>query len=53
MPPKHRPSPPIPKPLEFLVRTRWLPFVLFWALVLGGVAFSQLYRPEASVMRSN
>jgi hypothetical protein len=35
MPPKHRPTPPIPKALEFLTKTRWLPFVLLWGLILG------------------
>lgn len=35
MPPKHRPSPLIPKGLEFATSTIWLPFTLFWVLVLG------------------
>ena len=35
MPPKHRPTPPIPRALEFLTTTRWLPVMLFWSLVFG------------------
>ncbi len=35
MPPKHRPTPPIPSRLEFLLRPWWLPVLLFWALVFG------------------
>ena len=35
MPSKHRPTRPIPKSLEFLARTRWLPFLLLWVAILG------------------
>ena len=33
LPPKHRPTPPIPRQLGFLFRPWWLPFLLFWMLV--------------------
>ncbi len=42
MPPKHRPTPPIPGALEFLTTTRWLPVMLFWSLVFGITYFIRL-----------
>jgi len=44
MPPKHRPTPPIPPRLEFLTRIRWLPIVLIWTLILGVTYFFWLFR---------
>ena len=44
MPAKHRPTPPIPQRFEFLTRTRWLPVILFWALILGITYFVWLFR---------
>ena len=35
MPPKHRPTPPVPGSMEFLTRTLWLPVLLFWMLVMA------------------
>jgi hypothetical protein len=35
MPPKHRPTPPIPGTFEFLTTPRWLPVLLFWLLIFG------------------
>ena len=35
VPPKHRPTPPIHKSLEFLVHPWWMPFVLFWVAVFA------------------
>ena len=35
MPPKHRPTPPIPQSWEFLTRTLWFPVLLFWMLVMA------------------
>ena len=40
MPPKHRPTPPIPRRLEFLTRTRWLPV----ALIVGSTYVIWFFR---------
>jgi hypothetical protein len=44
MPHKHRPTPPIPRRLEFLTRTRWLPVVLFWAVIVGSTYVIWFFR---------
>ena len=44
MPPKHRPVEPLPRSLEFLARSWWLPVVLFWAFTLGIVWLAWLLR---------